>query len=123
MKIEHGTSITVKILEWHEEHWEFDRPIVILSPVIRYSPNGESAEYMAEDLGIDACLDGEIKDHDYTKEFEWRGWNIKYLNKVYNQCRKGKKFPNKQYKATEYLLRFSWNNQEGLVFSMEKVNV
>lgn len=60
-----------------------------------------------------------IKDHDYSKEFEWCGWNLKYLNKVYNQSRKEKKFPKKHYKATEYILKFSWNQQEGLVFSME----
>ena len=121
IEVKDGTEIIVKVLEWHEG-WEFDHPILVLSPVIRYSPNGESAEYMAEDLGIDLCVDGKAENHDYTSEFEWRGWKLDYLNKVYSQARKGKKFPKKCHKATEYRLRFFLDGEIGqLEFDMVKI--
>ena len=113
IELKDGTEIVVKILEWYEESWEFDRPTLVLFPVIRYSPNGKSVEYMAEDLGINLCVEGKAENHDYTSELEWRGWKLDYLNKVYSQVRKGKKFPKKRYKATEYRLRFFTSADSG----------
>lgn len=122
MKIESGTELIIRGLRWYEESWEFDCPVLLLSPVIRYSPNGESIEAMVEDLGLDASIDEKLENHDCSKEFEWREWNFNYLNRVWNSAINGKKYPKKNYKAEEWKLVFSFNQQEyGLVFSMEKI--
>lgn len=71
-----GDVFEIVVVRW-DAHWEFDCPVVILSPVKRYSPNGTSSEEMAETLADDLCLlaDGEeLHDEDCAKEFEWRGW-------------------------------------------------
>lgn len=122
MKIESGTELIVKGLRWHEAGWEFDCPVMLLSPVIRYSPNGESIEEMVESLLLGATIDEKLETHDYSKEFDYRGWRLAYLNKVWNSAIKGKKYPKKNYQAEEWGLIFSFNQQEyGLVGSMEKI--
>jgi hypothetical protein len=120
MEINDGTTFILKALEWRED-WEFDHPTVILEPVFRYSPNGNSIEYMVESLCIDGCVDGKLETHDYEQEFTWRGWSLENLKRVYLQCLKGKKFPQKQYKAAEYKIKFYLDNHDELVFSSEKL--
>lgn len=106
MKIEAEMEIEITGLTWIEEQWEFDHPSVILTPIKRYSPNGDSADQMIEDLCIDACVDGELKDEDCDKEFGWRGWRWEYLRRVYRQCVSGKEFPHKDYQAFSAKIRF-----------------
>lgn len=118
MKIENGTVITVKALEWRED-WEFDHPTVILSPVRRYSPNGDSIAQMVEELGIDACVDGELEDENMDDEFEWRGWSWKRLNRVFREALKGKVFPRKEYRAKQFELRFHPDGDGALTFDCE----
>lgn len=122
MKVDVGTNFIVRGLRWNED-WEFDCPVLLLSPFIRYSPCGETIEHLVEDLGIDASLDGEVKSHDYSKEFEWRGWKLDYLNKVWNSAISGKKFPKKNYQAEEWKLTFVQDAEfpEDLTFTMEKL--
>lgn len=117
MKIENGTIITVKALEWRED-WEFDHPTVILSPVRRYSPNGESISQMVEELGIDACVTGTLIDEDNDIEFEWRGWSWKRLERVFREAMNGKKFPKRGYVAAEYQLRFHPDEYGDLAFTV-----
>jgi hypothetical protein len=105
MKIEPGMEIIVTGVEWRED-WEFDHPTVLLTPVRRYSPYGDSPEQMVESLAIDAAVDGEIKDHDDAAEFEWRGWSWKRLAAVYRRCFAGANFPRKQYQAFRAVVRF-----------------
>jgi hypothetical protein len=118
MKIESGTTITVKALEWRED-WEFDHPTVILSPIRRYSPNGDSIARMVEELGIDASVDGELKDEDNEIEFDWRGWSWERLERVFREAMRGKAFPKKQYQAAEYKMRFFLDEEGLLTFSTE----
>ncbi len=121
MKVEAGMNLTVDVLEWRED-WEFDHPTLVLAPVLRYSPNGESSEGMAESLGIDACLDGEIKSEDVAREFEWREWSLARLRRVFAQAYSGKQFPKKCYRAARWRLKF-FNEESGeLAFTMEQVS-
>ena len=75
-------------LEWQEPQWEFDHPTVILKPLISYSPNGESAEKMIEDMCIDLCItaddiqENSMLDEDVSKEFGWRRWNLSRMKTV-----------------------------------------
>jgi len=115
--IKDGSEVIVRVLEWRED-WEFDHPTLILSPVIRYSPNGDSPEEMVESLGVDACVGGFITGEDVSQEFSWRKWSLKYFNRVYKEARNGKKFPVKNYTATEYLIRFFLNGEQELEFAV-----
>lgn len=115
--IKDGTEVIVRVLEWRE-NWEFGHPTLILSPVIRYSPNGDSPEEMVESLGINGCVDGFLSGEDVNQEFSWRKWNLKKFNTVYYEALRGKKFPVKNYVAKEYILRFFYNDKNDLTFSM-----
>lgn len=82
-------------LAWHESHWEFDHPTLLLEPVLRYSPNGIHCESMVEDAIIDLSLALEygdpIRDEtDLDREFEWRGWNLRRLRAIAEKLRQGR---------------------------------
>lgn len=115
MKIKEGTIITVDGLRFDAD-WEFDCPVLILRPVIKYSPNGESIDSMIEDLCIDAAIDEEIVSEDVSREFEWRGWNINYFKRVFVQALKGKNFPKRKYEAERQKIKFYRNSQGELEF-------
>lgn len=93
MKVKNKEVVTFIGLEWQEPQWEFDHPTVILFPVVKYSPNGESAEKMIEDICIDLCINADTgedyPDEDVTKEFEWRRWNLKIMKNVAKQRLQG----------------------------------
>lgn len=121
MKIEDGTVLIVEGLVWRESHWEFDHPTILLSPILRYSPSGKSIEGMVEDLVIDACVDGVLESHDYSKEFDWRGWNLNTLKKNYRLALKGKKFPEKCYQAEKWQIKFYQNADNELDCEITKL--
>lgn len=89
MIVKSGDTLTFISLRWNEAHWEFDHPTVVISPFVRYSPNGLAPEQMIEDLAIDLCC-GEVKNHDYSDEFTWRGWSLGKLKRVANERLSGK---------------------------------
>lgn len=119
IEIKDGTVITVRALEWQED-WEFDHPTVILSPVRRYSPNGDSMEEMIESLGIDACVDGKVGDEFVEDEFEWRGWSWATLRRVYSAALRGKRFPKKRYRAKQVEMKFYLDDGE-LAFTVRDI--
>lgn len=121
MKIENGTTLIVEGLVWRESHWEFDHPTVLLSPILRYSSNGDSIERMVEDLAIDGCVDGELESHDVSREFEWRGWSLNNLKRNYNLALKGKKFPEKCYRAEKWQIKFYQNADNELDCEITKL--
>lgn len=82
MKIKEGDIVEIIAIDWDEPHWEFGHPCVIVSPIIRYSPNGESPEKMIEDLVIDLICEEDVESKDISREFEWRGWKLNTLKKV-----------------------------------------
>ena len=55
MTIPFDTPILFRVIRW-DEHWEFDCPTVLVSPIERYSPNGKYCETMIEDAAIDIAL-------------------------------------------------------------------
>lgn len=82
MKAQIGDVIEFICLSWTEAQWEFDHPVVVLKPILKYSPNGDGRDNMIEDMAFDLCCGDDIKDEDCAEEFKWRHWNIKTLNKV-----------------------------------------
>ena len=76
-------TVYFKGVVW-DEHWDFDCPVIVYSPVCRYSPSGSSIseggiEELVEDICIDLCLKGSVE-CDWSasdlKEFKWRGWSV-----------------------------------------------
>lgn len=86
MKVKDKDVVDFIALEWREPQWEFDHPTVVLSPVVSYSPNGESSEKMIEDICISLCINADdetdMKDQDVSEEFKWRKWDFKTMKKV-----------------------------------------
>lgn len=90
MKWEEGKVIQFKGCCW-DAHWQFDAPLIIYSPIKRYSFSGsicKEAIYDAvEDIGIDLCgyenVANGFSDWD-LKEFKWRGWSLRGFSRRKN---------------------------------------
>lgn len=124
MIVKDGDVIEFIGLEWQEKHWEFDHPTVILSPIISYSPNGESASGMIEDMCIDLAINAddiepkEMKDEDVSEEFKWRHWNLKTMKRVAKNLLEGKEdWKTKYPRVTKQKIRF-YNNDGELEFEI-----
>lgn len=86
VKVADGTKLRIRVLRW-DEGWEFDCPTVIISPVLRVYEDGMSIEGAIEDLCIDACIDGEIRDRERAT-WRWdgaKGGGLAYLRRKYYQ--------------------------------------
>jgi hypothetical protein len=119
MRIKSGHVVEFNVLLWHEPQWEFDHPTVILAPVVAYSPNGKSAEKMIEDICIDLCVEADlengkdIEDEDVSVEFNWRGWDVKRMNKVFANRMAGKEdWKSKSAKAYKAVVKFETIDDE-----------
>jgi len=90
MKITNGDIVDFLAISWNEYQWEFDYPTIVLEPVIRYSPNGESCCDMIEDIAINLSCGIKTDNEDLTYEFDWRGWNLARLKRVVRERLNGK---------------------------------
>lgn len=117
LRILPGAELVVDVLRWHEG-WDFDCPVCVLRPVVRFSPNGESAEQLVESLCLDACVDGalysEAEDGLVDRQFP-----IGMLKRRWAAARRGVVFPVRQYKAYRFRVRFHPNTLGELEFDME----
>lgn len=110
-----GTPIRFVCVRW-DDGWEFDCPVVLLEPVIRYSPNGCSSENMIEDACEDIILEldgylGKVNtlgssDEDVSREFGWRGWSLDNLRKTADSILSGKGPKRTKYRVTETWRQF-----------------
>ena len=106
--IKEDDILTFDVLEWWHEGYEFGRPCLMLSPVIRENSDSHP-EAMIEDVLIDMVISKVIQCNNQQQQIAWRQWNLSYLRKVFNQALKGKKFPIAQYKATRQKVRIIKN--------------
>jgi hypothetical protein len=97
--------VVFDVLEWFNEGYEFGRPCLMLSPVIREDSDSHP-EAMIEKACIDACVFKEIPLNNQSDQINWRGWNLKTKRQRFNEVLKGKKFPIAGYKATRSIVRF-----------------
>lgn len=119
-----GTVLTVDVLVW-DEGWEFDHPSCILRPVVRFSPNGTSAEGMVEDLGIDGAVDGRLVVYDTEtdergREVVDRQFPLALLRRRWSESWRGKEFPRYRYTASRWRLRFYRDADGELAFDSER---
>jgi len=117
LEITAGMEFEIKVLEWREYGWEFDHPVVIIEPVRRYSPNGDSAEHLIEELCIDAVCDGWLRraHPNDIKEFEGRGWSWDKLAVLYEDVVAGRPIPKKGFRAHSSHVRI-FDSPTGLNF-------
>lgn len=71
-----GQKMTIRTMRW-DDGWEFDCPVVILSPVVSVAEDGRSIEQMVESFLIDCCIDGIP-----ASEKLWR-WPLSYLKRKF----------------------------------------
>src|SRR5690349_6004773 len=91
-----GTTLTIDVLRWNEG-WEFDCPVCVLRPVIRFSPNGEEADQIVDDLCVSAVVDGFIESEGTEDGLIDRVFPLKTLKRRWSMARAGRDFPMKQY--------------------------
>ena len=102
-----GTEITIDVLVW-QEGWDFDHPTVVLRPVLRYSPNGDDAEQMIEDMCEEAAVNGYLEsDYDEGNGLVDRCFPLALLKRRFADALRGVEFPVKGYEATRVRMRFT----------------
>ena len=106
-----GDIVTVDVLEWYHEDYEFSRPCLMLSPVIR-EDSDSNPESMIERLLIDLITEESISFNNQQDQVDWRGWNLKYLRRCFDQALKGKEFPVAGYTATRKVFKVIWDKKE-----------
>lgn len=114
-----GTVLLVDVLRWHEG-WDFDCPVCILRPVIRFSPNGEQADQMVEDLCVNASVDGYIESEGTEGGLIDRQFPFVRLRRQWSKARSGHASPVKVYTATRFRVSF-FLDADGLSFNMAEV--
>jgi len=103
LSVKSGDILTFNVLEWFHEGYEFGRPCLMLSPVIRENSDA-SAESIIEDVCIDLVVKKDISANNQQDQIDWRGWNLKYLRRVFREVLAGKRIA--QYKATQQKVEF-----------------
>lgn len=116
-----GTELTVDVLRW-DAGWEFDCPVCVLRPVVRFSPNGEEADQIAESLAEDAAItglvEGEEPDEDGLIDRQYR---LATLKRRWGEAWRGKDFPNRGYTAARFRVRFTRNAEGDLGYTLTEV--
>lgn len=117
-----NTPIRFVAMKWHEG-WEFGCPTMLLYPVIRYAESGISPEAMIKEVGLDICVDIDLKrliqHEDLSRELKFRGWTIEYLKRCARESLRGTFFPRKRYWATQRQIVFFRSERNGETHYLE----
>lgn len=116
--IQDGSEIIVDVLRW-DEGWDFDCPVCVIRPVVRFSPNGEHADELVEELALDASIYGHLPIEQEQSGLVDRQYPIKTLKRRWSQARRGVEFPVKGYTASRFTVRFHADD-DGLAFTIEE---
>jgi len=94
------------VLTWIEPAWEFDHPSVVLRPVVAFSPNGDAADVMIEELCLTAGLDRKLVSEPVEDGLVDRIYSLRQLKRRWAEARRGVEFPVKGFEATRVRVRF-----------------
>ncbi len=122
--ISDGTVITVDVLRW-DEGWDFDCPCCVLRPALRFSPNGDHTDELAESFAEDAAFNGYIESEPAENGVIDRQFPVALLKRRWRDAWNGKEFPRRQYTAARYRVRFYNEQDEGetiLAYDVEEVD-
>lgn len=114
LQIKKGDQLTFDVLTWQHEGYEFGRPCLMLSPVIRENSDS-NPESLIESVCIDAVVDGRLELNNEQDQIQWRGWNLTQLRRRFNEALKGKRFPVAGYRATRKKVKIT-RNKDGLTW-------
>ncbi len=116
LTVKPGDILTFDILTWQNEGYEFGRPCLMLSPVIREDSDHEPC-HLVESVVMDAVITGKILKNNQQDQIDWRGWNLKVKRRRFNEALAGKKFPVAGYQATRTVVKIiedkKWANGLG----------
>lgn len=76
LTVKEGDVLDFISISWQAEHWEFDHPALVLEPLYRYSPNGETNEAMIEELAIDLSMEEQEDEQDIENILSPHGWKL-----------------------------------------------
>lgn len=113
LTVKPGDILTFDILTWQNEGYEFGRPCLMLSPVIR--ENSDASPWnLVESVAMDLTMDGKAVTNNQQDQIEWRGWNLKTKRRRFNEALAGKRFPVAGYHATRTVIEIvkseKWEN-------------
>ncbi len=109
--VKEGDILTCDVITW-QAGYEFGRPCLMLSPVVREDSDSHP-EALAEDFLLDIVVDGRAQLNREEDQIAWRGWNLKILRRRFNEALKGKKWPVVGYKAFRQKVRIT-RDKDGL---------
>lgn len=110
MEVKEGAVFVCDTIAW-DDGWEFDRPSMMLSPIIRCYESGNGGhERIVEDVMMDAILakSAVLIGQDFSAEWGWRGYNLQLIRRRFRESFAGKSFPVKGYwarRSVEKILR------------------
>lgn len=113
LTVKPGDILTFDILTWQNEGYEFGRPCLMLSPVIREDSDHEPWN-LVESVAMDFVCFGKALKNNQQDQINWRGWNLKTKRRRFNEALKGKEFPIAGYRATRTVIEIvkdeKWEN-------------
>lgn len=114
LPIREGDTLTFDVLTWQHEGYEFGRPCLMLSPVIREDSDSHP-EALIESVLLDAVYDGKLTRNTEEQQIEWRQWNLTTLRRRFREALAGKRFPVAGYRATRQRVRIT-RDKDGLTW-------
>lgn len=115
MKIKAGMILVCDTLSW-DDGWEFDRPSMMLAPVLRCFETAKDHEQIVEDVLIDTVVEGELRSQSFEQTWGWRGYNLKTLQRAFREALAGKNFPKRGYVAKRETVRIVDDGEGGLTW-------
>lgn len=98
IEIKPGMTFVCDTLQW-DDGWEFNRPSMMLSPIIRCFEDASSHDRIVENVLMDAVIEGKLKSDNFEKEWGWRGYKLPVLKRRFREALAGKRFPKAGYWA------------------------
>lgn len=99
-----GMILVCDTLLW-DGGWEFDRPTMMLAPVVRCYETGASHDQIVEDVMLDAVTEPTLKSQDFKQLWGWRGYKLPVLRRRFREALAGKRFPIAGYNARRQTVR------------------
>lgn len=116
LTVSEGDELTFDVLTWQHEGYEFGRPCLMLSPVVRENSDSDP-DSLIESVCIDAVVDGRLVRNNEQHQIEWRGWNLGQLRRRFREALAGKHFPIAGYYATRKRVRIVRDKHDDLTWT------
>ena len=82
VEVKPGTKMRIRGLRW-DDGWRYGSPVALIDPVLKVYEDGRSLERAIEDLCIDACVCGVLKDEEAWRWEAAPGGSLAYLRRKF----------------------------------------